>query len=109
MSVVDLNEKRCPDCGLFLPCHCKIEKKDFFGVEHHEEVLEEPVIIVHKRQKRFSYPMPGTHYRLFITSINNKPFQFYGACHVHVVSQSDRTLFSKSYINPACILEFKLA
>ncbi|XP_031563696.1 potassium/sodium hyperpolarization-activated cyclic nucleotide-gated channel 2-like [Actinia tenebrosa] len=60
MSLVDLNEKRCPDCGLFLPCHCKIEKKDFFGVEHHEEaVLEEPIVILHKRQKRYSYPMPG--------------------------------------------------
>lgn len=60
MSVVDLNEKRCHDCGLFLPCHCKIDKKDFFGVEHHEEQLEEPVVILHKRQKRYSYPMPGT-------------------------------------------------
>lgn len=47
----DLNDTRCLDCGLFMPCHCKSDKIDFYGPVH-DEVKEEPVVILHKRKRR---------------------------------------------------------
>ncbi|KAK3732807.1 hypothetical protein QZH41_017708 [Actinostola sp. cb2023] len=58
MSIPDINATRCLDCGLFLPCHCQSDKTDFYGPVH-EEAIEEPVVIFQKRQKRYSYPLPG--------------------------------------------------
>ena len=58
----DINDTRCPGCGLIRPCPCDAEK-NIHGTEPQGRGLGEPIIILNNRRKssvrRHSYPAPG--------------------------------------------------